>query len=129
MASITLDELTAHAAPLSLLAPVDALLSSFPAVQLTEELAKRFLHGQRIALGKEEVAVPAEPGRVRVYHDSQAAGHWPVAGIQHPGAGALDRHGASISHSNVTLPSDTLLTSVAFLNKSSPTAGAASIFK
>ena len=71
---VTLDELTAHAAPLSLLAPVDALLSSFPAVQLTEELAKRFLHGQRIALGKEDVAVPAEPGRVRVYHDSKLLG-------------------------------------------------------
>ena len=71
---VTLDELTAHAAPLSLLAPVDALLSSFPAVQLTEELAKRFLHGQRIALGKEHVAVPAEPGRVRVYHDSKLLG-------------------------------------------------------
>ena len=71
---ITLDELTAHAEPLSLLAPVDALLSSFPAVQLTEELAKRFLHGQRIALGKEDVAVPAEPGRVRVYHDARLLG-------------------------------------------------------
>ena len=71
---VTLDELTAHAAPLSLLAPVDALLSSYPAVQLTEELATRFLHGQRIALGKEDVAVPAEPGRVRVYHDSKLLG-------------------------------------------------------
>ena len=67
---ITLDDLTAHAAPLSLLAPVDALLASFPAVQLTEDLAKRFLQGQRLALGKEAIALPAEPGRVRVYlHD------------------------------------------------------------
>ena len=71
---VTLDELTAHAEPLSLLAPVDALLSSFPAVQLTDEVAQRFLHGQRIALGKEDVAVPAEPGRVRVYHDSKLLG-------------------------------------------------------
>jgi len=64
---ITLEDLQAHAAPLSLLAPVDALLATFPAVELTPELAKRFLNGQRLALGKEEVMVPAEPGRVRVY--------------------------------------------------------------
>jgi tRNA pseudouridine55 synthase len=64
---ITLEQLQANPAPLSMLAPVDALLSSFPAVQLTDELAKRFLNGQRLALGKEEVAVPAEQGRVRVY--------------------------------------------------------------
>jgi tRNA pseudouridine55 synthase len=56
---ITLEALTAHAAPLSLLAPVDALLASFPAVQLTAELAKRFLNGQRLALGKEEATLPA----------------------------------------------------------------------
>jgi tRNA pseudouridine55 synthase len=64
---VTLEALQAHPAPLSLLAPVDALLSSFPAVELTDELAKRFLQGQRLALGKEPVAVPAEQGRVRVY--------------------------------------------------------------
>jgi tRNA pseudouridine55 synthase len=71
---LTLDQLTAHAAPLSLLAPVDALLSSFPAVHLTAELAKRFLNGQRLALGKEAVAVPAEQGRVRVYLDGKLLG-------------------------------------------------------
>jgi len=64
---ITLEDLQAHAEPLSLLAPVDALLSTFPSVELTPELAKRFLNGQRLALGKEAVTVPAEPGRVRVY--------------------------------------------------------------
>jgi tRNA pseudouridine55 synthase len=64
---ITLEDLQAHAEPLSLLAPVDALLSSFPPVELTPELAKRFLNGQRLALGKEAVTVPAELGRVRVY--------------------------------------------------------------
>jgi tRNA pseudouridine55 synthase len=68
---VTLEQVAAHPAPLELLAPVDALLSSFPAVQLTEELAKRFLQGQRLPLGKEPaVTVPelAElPGRVRVY--------------------------------------------------------------
>jgi tRNA pseudouridine55 synthase len=71
---ITLEELQAHPDPLSLLAPVDALLSSFPAVELTPELAKRFLQGQRLALGKEAVAVPAEQGRVRVYHEGKLLG-------------------------------------------------------
>jgi tRNA pseudouridine55 synthase len=71
---ITLEDLQAHAEPLSLLAPVDALLSSFPAVELTPELAKRFLNGQRLALGKEDVMVPAEQGRVRVYHDGKLLG-------------------------------------------------------
>jgi tRNA pseudouridine55 synthase len=71
---VTLDELIAHAEPLSLLAPVDALLSTFPRLDLTDELAKRFLQGQRIALGKEAVAVPAELGRVRVYRGSRLLG-------------------------------------------------------
>ncbi len=53
-----------------LLAAVDALLSSFPAVKLSEALAKRFLHGQRLALGKEGVVLPQEQGRVRVYRES-----------------------------------------------------------
>ncbi|HEU4852156.1 MAG TPA: tRNA pseudouridine(55) synthase TruB [Telluria sp.] len=72
---ITLDDLSQHAAPLSLLAPVDALLSTFPSVELNDDLAKRFLHGQRLALGKEPaVAVPAEQGRVRVYHAGRLLG-------------------------------------------------------
>ncbi|MDN4061224.1 tRNA pseudouridine(55) synthase TruB [Massilia sp. YIM B02769] len=71
---ITLEALQAHAEPRALLAPVDALLSTFPAVELTAELAKRFLNGQRLALGKEAVAVPAEQGRVRVYHDGKLLG-------------------------------------------------------
>jgi tRNA pseudouridine55 synthase len=71
---VTLEALQAHPAPLSLLAPVDALLSSFPAVELTPELAKRFLQGQRLALGKEPVAVPPAQGRVRVYSDGKLLG-------------------------------------------------------
>ena len=54
----------------TLLAPVDALLSSFPVVALSEELATRFLHGQRISLGKEGVMVDVAQGRVRVYRES-----------------------------------------------------------
>ncbi len=71
---ITLEALTAHAEPLSLLAPVDALLASFPAVQLNADLAKRFLNGQRLALGKEAITVPTEQGRVRVYLDAKLLG-------------------------------------------------------
>ncbi|GGI53403.1 tRNA pseudouridine(55) synthase TruB [Oxalicibacterium solurbis] len=55
------------------LAPVDALLTSFPSVQLPEALAKRFLHGQRLALGKENVAYPEGGGRVRVYRQQDNA--------------------------------------------------------
>lgn len=51
----------------AMLAPVDALLSSFPAVSLPDALAKRFLHGQRLALGREPVELPDWRGRVRVY--------------------------------------------------------------
>jgi tRNA pseudouridine55 synthase len=71
---ITLEELQAHPDPRSLLAPVDALLSSFPRVDLTPELAKRFLNGQRLALGREPVEVPKEPGRVRVYESDKLLG-------------------------------------------------------
>jgi tRNA pseudouridine55 synthase len=71
---VTLEELQAHENPLSLLAPVDALLSSFPRVDLTPELEKRFLNGQRLALGKEPVAVPPEQGRVRVYAGDRLLG-------------------------------------------------------
>ena len=72
---ITLDDLAAHAAPLDLLSPVDALLSSFPSVQLNADLAKRFLNGQRLPLGKEpSIMVPQYQGRVRVYLDDKLLG-------------------------------------------------------
>jgi tRNA pseudouridine55 synthase len=70
--ALTLDALAAVAdieRP-SLLAPVDALLVSFPAVQLSDELSVRFLHGQKISLGKEGIDVPVEQGRARVYRTS-----------------------------------------------------------
>ena len=71
---ITLDELLAHPDPLALLKPVDALLSTFPPLELTAELAKRFLQGQRLALGKEAIEVPPQQGRVRIYHDGRLLG-------------------------------------------------------
>ena len=53
-----------------LLAPVDALLESFPIVSLDDVLASRFMHGQRLSLGKENVAVVEGATRVRVYRVS-----------------------------------------------------------
>ncbi|RJG01602.1 tRNA pseudouridine(55) synthase TruB [Noviherbaspirillum sedimenti] len=66
---VTLEQLSAieEAQRVAMLAPVDALLSSFPAISLPEVLAQRFLHGQRLALGKEDIALPDYQGRVRVY--------------------------------------------------------------
>ena len=60
----------------SMLAPVDALLMSFPQVALPAELAARFLHGQRLSLGKEQVPLPTDQGRIRVYRaaDGQLLG-------------------------------------------------------
>ena len=71
---VTLEQLQAHDNPLSLLAPVDALLSSFPRIDLTPELAARFLNGQRLALNREPVTLPDTQGRVRVYHDDKLLG-------------------------------------------------------
>ncbi|MFZ4527628.1 MAG: tRNA pseudouridine(55) synthase TruB [Undibacterium curvum] len=70
--SITIESIEAmpEAARLELLDPVDALLSSFPAITLDEELSVRFLHGQRLALAKLMPDLPATPGRVRVYRAS-----------------------------------------------------------
>ena len=54
---------------MAILAPPDSLLSTFPSVMLLPELAKRFLHGQRLPLVREGVAIPAQEGRVRVYRE------------------------------------------------------------
>ena len=69
--AITLEALAAQAEQErhSLLAPVDALLSSFSLIRLDDELARRFQHGQRLAMGR-EVADAAGAGRVRVYRAS-----------------------------------------------------------
>jgi tRNA pseudouridine55 synthase len=67
---------TEEQARTALLAPVDALLLSFPRIGLDDTLTKRFLQGQRLALGKEEMELPPSLGRVRVYriHDGQLLG-------------------------------------------------------
>ena len=62
------------------LAPVDALLSSFPVLALDDEMARRFLHGQRLALAGMD-GLP-QAGRVRVYRqaDSRLLGTAKLAG-------------------------------------------------
>ncbi len=54
---------------MKILQPLDSLLSTFPPVTLTPELAKRFLHGQRLPLAREGVAFPPQEGGVRVYRE------------------------------------------------------------
>ncbi|MEM5311571.1 tRNA pseudouridine(55) synthase TruB [Paraburkholderia sp. JHI869] len=75
--AVTLDALTAADEPTrdTWLRPVDALLSTFPALTLNEEAARRFTHGQRLPLNElvldraaceaaERVRVYAEDGRL-----------------------------------------------------------------
>lgn len=71
-AGMTLEQLEAieEGQRAQLLAPVDALLASFPQVHLPQDASRRFLHGQRLVLGKEGLASPASAGRVRVYDDA-----------------------------------------------------------
>ncbi|MDR5854734.1 tRNA pseudouridine(55) synthase TruB [Caballeronia sp. LZ062] len=73
--AVTLDALAAAAEPErdTWLRPVDALLSTFPAVHLHDDAMRRFRHGQRLRL--EELGEPASTGlatdtRVRVYDDA-----------------------------------------------------------
>lgn len=71
--AITLAELEALPQELraAKLAAPDHLLQSFPALDLPPELAERFLHGQRIALGRHGLAAPVAQGRLRVYDSAQ----------------------------------------------------------
>lgn len=64
-ADLTSDERT------KLLAPVDALLSLFPSVNLSSDLAQRFKQGQRLSCEKEEIKTPQQNGRVRIYEMPQ----------------------------------------------------------
>ena len=70
--AVTLEQLAevAEEGRIDLLAPVDALLGSFPSLALEEGLARRFLQGQRLSLGKENIDLPVVEGRVRVYRAS-----------------------------------------------------------
>jgi tRNA pseudouridine55 synthase len=66
-------EATEESARAALLAPVDALLQSFPSIALDDDLARRFLHGQRLSLGKEDIAVADGTTRLRVYRAGDGA--------------------------------------------------------
>ena len=70
--AMTLAALAAIDAPAraASLAPVDALLASFPIVSLDDVLAHRFMQGQRLSMGKESLDVVADACRVRVYRSS-----------------------------------------------------------
>jgi tRNA pseudouridine55 synthase len=69
------------------LQPVDALLSTFPAVRLDDDATKRFLHGQRLRLTDvaELTQARLEDGRVRVY--AQEGGR--LLGVARAGEGVL----------------------------------------
>jgi tRNA pseudouridine55 synthase len=69
--AVTLDALAEieESQRVAMLAPVDALLSTFPELRLNDEFSQRFLHGQRLALAKDMPVLP-QAGRVRVYRDS-----------------------------------------------------------
>lgn len=73
--AVTLERLmdTPESERVQLLAPVDALLSSFPSIMLPADMAKRFLHGQRLALAKEGLTPPYDKGRVRVYREADGS--------------------------------------------------------
>jgi tRNA pseudouridine55 synthase len=84
--AVTLDELTGmnEAERDARLQPVDALLSTFPAVELNDEATQRFLHGQRLRLA-DVVQTRLEEGRVRVY--AREGGR--LLGVARAGEGVL----------------------------------------
>jgi tRNA pseudouridine55 synthase len=84
--AVTLDDLAALDASQrdEKLQPVDALLSTFPAVRLDDEATKRFLHGQRLRLAEVAKSCLAD-GRVRVY--AQEGGR--LLGVASAGEGVL----------------------------------------
>lgn len=59
--------------PGRILEPVDRLLSTFPEVLLKDELSRRFLHGQRLSVLKDDISAPRQGGRVRVYRAEDRA--------------------------------------------------------
>jgi tRNA pseudouridine55 synthase len=85
--SVTLDALSdaTEAERDAWLQPVDALLSTFPLVQLNEDATRRFLHGQRLKLSELTITdEAANAPRVRVY-----AAQGRLLGVAKPGDGVL----------------------------------------
>ena len=89
-AAVTLEQFTSYTEVerQRALLPVDALLSSFPIVNLADELAQRFSHGQRLALDPGLFALPTQACRVRVYHAASGqllgTAHWQPYGVLAP---------------------------------------------
>ncbi|HTJ93713.1 MAG TPA: tRNA pseudouridine(55) synthase TruB [Pararobbsia sp.] len=76
--AVTLEQIDASPPDVrdELLAPVDALLSTFERVDLDAEQTRRFLHGQKLRVAERPSAQSArEPERVRVYsHEARLLG-------------------------------------------------------
>src|SRR5690606_27923918 len=72
--AVTLEQLEGlpEAGRTAALAPVDALLPTFSALTLPDNLAHRLRQGQRLALGREGLPLPAQ-GRVRLYRAGDGA--------------------------------------------------------
>jgi tRNA pseudouridine55 synthase len=86
--AVTLDALSdaEESARDAWLQPVDALLSTFPAVQLDAEATRRFLHGQRLRLADLVLnGEAANAERVRVYAADEAR----LLGVAKVGEGVL----------------------------------------
>ena len=84
--AVTLAQLEALAPAdrIAALAPLDALVAGLPRVELGDELATRFMHGQRIVLDAavRHAVAAHEAGRVRVYRARHLLG---VAEFRPPG--------------------------------------------
>jgi tRNA pseudouridine55 synthase len=86
--AVTLDALSdaEESARDAWLQPVDALLSTFPAVELDAEATRRFLHGQRLRLSDLVLnGEAASAERVRVYAADEAR----LLGVAKVGEGVL----------------------------------------
>src|SRR5471030_816365 len=85
--SVTLDALSdaTEAERDTWLQPVDALLSTFPSIELNEDETRRFLHGQRLKLSELTISADAvNAPRVRVY-----AAQGRLLGVAKQGEGVL----------------------------------------
>ncbi|HEY8609236.1 MAG TPA: tRNA pseudouridine(55) synthase TruB [Noviherbaspirillum sp.] len=98
--ALTLEALEAMEGPARTqrLSAVDALLTTFPPVVLSDEMAKRFLHGQRLPLRREGASCPADAGRVRVYRET---------GMQLLGTAQLNEHGVLAPERLIASPAPT----------------------
>lgn len=69
---ITLDQFISYniTQRLQTLLPIDSLLKTLPTIILNDNLTARFLHGQRLALNKENILMSTQIGLIKVYHES-----------------------------------------------------------